>query len=245
MVSKKSQTLNLGKLVLMIDMKTQYDKRKSISFPNLLKNGWKLPEDLDEEVYNEIKQCTDYLNYKTVEEGFKKERLYLIHAVLVIGQKKFRSISYNTHYMHNFKIMQDTGLLSDFYTFNTKNNFDRYSYTQYDKNKKLESQYFTEGSYEYKVTDNDWNSLNHYNASIFNKEFYDAFINISNYIPEEDYQFLSFGLKDHGKIIEVSFASSFGSDFYSAVQSRQILYQQDRINKISKEIREDKNGYQC
>ena len=229
----------------MVDMKTQYDKRKSISFPYLLKNGWELPKDLDEEVYNEIKQCTDYLNYKTVEEGFKKERLYLTHAVLVVGQKKFRSISYSTHYMYHFKIMQDTGLLSDYYSYNSKNNFERYSWTQYDENKKLESQYYVKGKFEFKVTADDWNSLSFYNVHIFNKEYYDAFMDVSNYIPKENFHFLSFGLKEHGKMIEVGFASSFGSDFYSTIKSRQILYQQDRINKISKEIREDKNGYQC
>ena len=72
----------------MINFKTQYDKRKSLGRVTLMRNGWQFPKDLDEEVYNELKQGIEYLGYSNVEKAFKELRLYWNHSVAIVGENK-------------------------------------------------------------------------------------------------------------------------------------------------------------
>lgn len=216
----------------MINFKTQYDKRKSLGRVALMRNGWQFPKDLDEEVYNELKQGIEYLGHSNVEKTFKELRLYWNHSVVIVGENKFRSVTYSDHAFNHFKIMQDTGLLSDYYTFDCMHGpFSKTVWTQYDENHLLKAKYHSQHPLEVKVTDDNWTSVMFTgNNILMNKHMHDAYTNIANYIPKEDYMMLSWGIKEHGLIIEIGIQMQYNRTKYF----RPVDGQPDIINNMSK-----------
>jgi len=217
----------------MINFKTQYDKRKSLGRTTLIRNGWQFPKDLDEEVYNELKQCIEYLGYSNVEKAFKELRLHWNHSVVIVGENKFRSVTYSDHAFNHFKIMHDTGLLSDYYTFECLHApFSQGAWTQYDENHLLKAKYHVQPPLEVKVTDNNWTSVMFAADKniLMNKQMHDTYTNIANYIPKEDYHMISWGIKKHGLIIEIGIQMQYSRTKYF----RPVDGQPDIINNMSK-----------